>query len=144
MMDKVCIAWMAVLLLALLVLSGCTITGRSSDVLSDEIVECSIGTRVAFLNIGDVTQACHGDNGIYFAVENLGTTRVTGLQVMLSSDYDVTMNLRDEVAPGQVSQQSLGFGSQSVKGGTLTVTPFVGDSRMLCTNAAVTAEITRC
>lgn len=143
-MRNVKLALIPAVLLFLLVLSGCTITGRSSELLNDEILSCSLGTGMAFMKIGDVVQACYSDNSIYFAVENMGTTRITGLSVSLESDYPLTMNLHDEVSPGQVSQQSLGFGSQSVAGGKLTVYPFVGESRMLCTNAAVSVEIGRC
>lgn len=128
-------------------LTGCTITGRSSDVLSEDIVACPLSTRIGFLTINDVVQACYRDSSLYFVVENAGSSQLSGFSVMLEADYNVTMLVKQKVLPGETVQESLNFGSDMLAGiKSLTVYPFVGDEGGMreCAAARITALIEKC
>ena len=128
-------------------LSGCSITGQTSGVMHDYIISCSLNTQIEMMEVADDVQACYRDNSIYFAVDNTGSTTLSGLSVHLDADYALTMLVRAEAAPGETVQQSLSFGSQKMDGlRSLTIYPLVGgvDNDDLCVEAAITAALHPC
>jgi hypothetical protein len=113
----------------------------------DGIVSCSLNTQIDMMDVAGDVQACYRDSGIYFAVENTGSTALSGLSMHLDADYGLTMLIRSEVAPGETVQQSLSFGSQKMTGvRSLTIYPLVGgvDNDDLCVEAAITAALRPC
>jgi len=127
--------------------AGCSITGRTAEVMDEEIVGCSLNTRIGFLEMNGDAQACYRDTGIYFVIENLGSNRISGLSVRLESDYDLTMVIKGSAVPGETVQQSLNFGSQALTGvRSLTVYPLVGsaEEKSICQGAGITVALERC
>ena len=129
--------------------TACSITGNSSEMLRDDIISCSLNTDIDFLRLNGVVQACHRGNSLYFAVENTGTNKISGLSVLLDSDYPVTMTIKEVISPGDVSQQSLSFGAQQLGGVvSLRIYPLSGLSKgsdaVVCKDAVISAEISEC
>lgn len=138
---------MITMMLALFMLLGtaCTITGRSAEVMKDEIVACSLNTDMEFLKLNGLVQACYRDNSLYFIVENTGTSQISGISVQLESDYDLTMTIKEPVSPGETSQQSISFGSQGIRGArSLRIYPLIGPERTVCENAGIYTELDMC
>ena len=126
---------------------GVSITGQSASILEHEIVGCSLNTNIEFLMIDGKEQVCFDGNRLHFAVENTGTSEITGMNVMLAADYDVTMVIRKLILPGNLAQQDLSFGSQTMDGKrVLTVYPVVGEGihKTVCDNSAITVEVGDC
>jgi hypothetical protein len=116
-------------------------------VVQEVMAGCSLNTEIGFLRIADSVQACYKDSGIYFTIENLGSTEISGLSLKLEADYGLTMLVRGSVGPGQTLQQGLGFGSQKLSGvRSLTVYPIVEgiSGEDVCVEAAITAPLERC
>lgn len=127
--------------------TGVSITGQSAALMERELVGCSLSTGIDFLRIDNTPQACYKDNRIYFSVENIGSSEISGLLVKLEADYDLTMRLKDELATGSMSQHDLGFGAQSLSGvKLLTVEPMItaGGGSTLCDNAAISVALEKC
>lgn len=127
--------------------AGCSITGRTAGVMDDGIVGCSLSTRIGFLEMNGEAQACYMDKGIYFVIENLGSESISGLSVVLESDYALTMVIKGTAAPGETVQQSLNFGGQALNGvRSLTVYPLVGsaEAKSICQGAGITVALKRC
>ncbi len=69
------------------------------------------------------------------------------MSVLLAADYDVTMMIRKPLLPGELAQQDLSFGSQTMAGRRmLTVYPMVGEGihKTVCDNSAITVEVGDC
>jgi len=127
--------------------TGCSITGKSSAILKDEITGCQINTQLEVLRIGDVEQACYKENSVYFAVENRGSTTITGFSIFLESDYNVSMLVRSSVKPGETKSQQLFFGSQNMDGmKSMIVYPMIGDpaEKIICRDSKLTLELNKC
>jgi hypothetical protein len=141
--------WIILLMIALVApaffMSGCSITGRSASTADDDLVACSLNTKVGFLEIDGSAQACHKDSYLYFMLDNMGSSTLTGLGISLESDYDLAMIIKEVIPPGETSHQGLSFGSQALDRITrLTITPLVGSGRTACRNAAVSIDISSC
>jgi hypothetical protein len=123
--------------------AGCAITGKTSAVLKDEILGCGIDTQIDILKIDDIEQACYKDNGVFFAVENMGSTSISGFSVFLESDYNITMNIRSSLKPGETKQEQLFFGNQKLNGiKSLSISPSIEGN--ICDMAGIRLEIRRC
>ncbi|NQU79550.1 hypothetical protein HQ545_07310 [Candidatus Woesearchaeota archaeon] len=140
-----------ILLLALagtlLFLSGCGVTGSMSHTLDDEIIGCSLNTEIEFLKIDGDVRTCVGEEGMYLAVDNTGTSMISGLAVSVDYGYDVTMHLRGVISPGETKQHRISFGSTGLPGTTsVTVYPMLGDfnQNIICGDAVIRSEIGEC
>ncbi len=140
----VLIAMMSLLVGSLL--SGCSITGRTSTILEEELLGCSLNTDMEFLEINDHVQACYRSNSIYFVVDNTGIDMITGLSVSIEADYRLTMLVKTLIRPGETSQHSLNFGNQELVGvKSLEIYPMVGSvDRRICKVAGISTEIKKC
>jgi hypothetical protein len=127
-------------------LGGCSITGKTSEVFTDNIVGCSLNTEIDFLRINGAAQACYRENSLYFVVDNKGINTVTGLSVYLESDYNITMLVRESIGPGESLSQDINFGNQGLRGmRSLTVYPLIGDAQgIVCSNIGITTDIEEC
>ena len=136
---------MLALAVPVLFIAACDITGQTSKALNEDIIGCSINTDVDFLQINDLVQACHRGSSLYFIIENTGTTQVSGLDVHLLSDYNITMLIKEQIEPGGTSQQNLNFGSQEITGSmSLTIYPAIGEARTVCRGSGITTMLNKC
>jgi hypothetical protein len=124
---------------------GCAITGKTSEVLNENIISCSLNTEIGFLVINDEAQACYRESGLYFVIENTGSEMIHGLSILLYSDYNITMVIHEEMAPGDIMYQNLNFGTQTLGGvKSLTLFPFIGENEVFCRDATIGVELPRC
>ncbi|MFH1064145.1 MAG: hypothetical protein V1729_03635 [Candidatus Woesearchaeota archaeon] len=127
-------------------LAGCSITGRTAAVLTEEMIGCTINTDMEFLMINDRVQACYRNNSVYFVVDNTGVDMITGLSVNIEADYGLTMLVKTRIDPGQTSQHNINFGNQELAGvRSLKIYPMIGSTtRKLCTVAGISTELNKC
>jgi len=143
-MRIVTLFMLAALVGMMIYVTGVTITGQSAAVMEEELVGCSLNTRIGFLSIDDIDQVCYRDDSLYFTVENLGSSELSGMMVHLESDYELTMLIKRELGAGEAMQQELLFGQQDMSGArSLTVYPVIGD-RTVCDDSGITIDLKRC
>lgn len=129
----------------LLFTAGCAVTGKTSEVLNEDIIGCSLSTEIGFLTINDDIQACYRESSLYFVIENTGTEMINGLSISLQSDYNITMVIHEEMAPGDIMYQNLNFGTQMLGGvKSLSLLPFIGENEVFCRDATIQVELDRC
>lgn len=124
---------------------GCEVTGKTSELLNEDIIGCSLNTEIGFLVINDEVQACYRESGLYFVVENTGSEMIHGLSIQLNSDYNITMVIHEEMAPGDIMYQNLNFGTQTLGGvESLTLFPFIGENEVFCRDATIDIDLPMC
>ena len=138
-----------ILIIALAIIAffntGCTITGNSADLLEQDIIGYALNTDIDFLKINGQVQACHKTDTLYFVVENIGTSEISGFSILLESDYNISIVIKENVVPGYTSQQSLNFGSQNLANvKQLTIYPLVGENNAICRESSITTELEPC
>ncbi|MFC1741551.1 hypothetical protein ACFL3V_03375 [Nanoarchaeota archaeon] len=144
-MNRSLLIWLFLAIMALCLFVGIELTGKSAAITRDEMIDCSLGTEIGFITINDIVQACYTDNAIYFAVDNVGTTRLSGLNVKLDADYDLDMIIKESIEPGHSSSHNLNFGNQGMRGmDVLTLYPLTGKDRVACSHARVQIFLERC
>jgi len=144
-MNQLHIASIFALMFTVILLAGCSVTGRSTASLVDTSVGCSLNTKIAFLEIDGRVEACYGENNLYFLIDNLGSEKLRGLRLYLDSDYPVSLLIRKSVRPGGSSQENIDFGMQKIEDiRSLTVSPIVGDAGVICDEAAISIHIQKC
>jgi hypothetical protein len=136
-----------IIAIATILIAGCTITGNTPTMTTEEVIGCSLNTEIDFLTINDRIQACYRGSSIYFAIDNTGSNIVTGLSVYLQSDYNITLLIKGNIDPGESIPQNINFGIQELRDvRSLTVYPLTGDpkNKIVCRNAAIQTEIEAC
>ncbi len=109
-----------------------------------EMTDCSFGADIDFIKLGDEPQVCYEGNRIFFSVENNGLSLISGLSVLIESDYNITMTVKKAVLPGQSSENMIGFGTQRLSGvRSIEVSPLASDGHV-CQGAGIHAAIEEC
>ncbi|MBW2968481.1 hypothetical protein KY362_08425 [Candidatus Woesearchaeota archaeon] len=141
------LAWTCIITAAAMLLTGCTITGKSSTAMYGELVDCSLNTDIEILEFDGIQQACYRENSIYFIADNTGTTKITGMNIYLESDYNLNMKVKTIMDPGDTKEQTLHFGTQELTGvKTLTIRPMItiDGEQVTCSDAGIQLLLTRC
>ena len=137
-MSRVAIAVVAAIMLIAL---GCAITGSSIKLLGNGNDGCS-KAEIKFTPEG-LSQTCYEGNSIIFSVENVGSSQLSGLVVVLESDHDISMSLRGILASGDSTKNRLSFGKQELRGvRSLSIYPLSGNS--VCYAKEATKDLVPC
>lgn len=141
------ISCIIVVLCLALALSGCSATLTGNTVLSEAVFDCSISTDIEIFTINDVPQACYRDNGVYFTVDNMGSSYIEGLTVTIDAEYDLTMDLLEPIRAGGVAEYGLSSGTQKLTNvDSMIIRPIIDSGRgsIVCDAASIKVDLKRC
>jgi hypothetical protein len=137
-MSRVAIVVVAAVMLIAL---GCAITGSSIKLLGNGDDAC-MNAQIRFTPEG-LSPTCYEGSRISFSVENVGSSQLSGLMVVMHSDHRMSMSLRGALAPGESTRNILGFGKQELEGvRSLSIYPVAGSS--VCYAKEAVKEIMPC
>lgn len=109
--------------------SGVLITGQTTYA-TGAVDDCSLRGRIDVMAVDGLDMLCYTDSSIIFSIENSGSKDVAGLKIALVADYPAVFDVYGVIAPGDVADQSIYFGEQTLSGvKEVSITPmFTSDA----------------